>query len=111
MTHTDGHIGVGTRGAKLNPEYLNISALQLLWILKRKITSQRTQSTLKNERDEGIDQHLEPFNRPYGNDSRARSCSSRQIDIQIASLKAHILAGYAGKKKPRTYERLAKEKE
>ena len=49
-----------------------------------------------------LTKHLEPFNRPYGEFiAGPGAVAPGQIDEQIASLKAHILAGgYVGKKKP-----------
>jgi hypothetical protein len=105
MTYTDGHIGVGTRGMKFNPEYLEYDQLYKVAVdLKEKnnLAKNPEYAQKMKEMKAELTKHLEPFNRPYGEFiAGPGAVAPGQIDEQIASLKAHILAGgYVGKKKP-----------
>ncbi|EDM25412.1 sulfatase [Lentisphaera araneosa HTCC2155] len=104
MTYTDGHIGVGTRGMRFNPEYLEYDQLYNLSddALEKKNLSKNPEYAQKlKEMKAELLTHLKPFDRPFGEFIEGPGAvAPGQIDEEIATLKAHILAGgYVGKPK------------
>lgn len=104
MTYTDGHIGVGTRGMRFNPEYLEYDQLYKVAVdkLEKKNLAKSPEYAQKlKEMKAELTKHLQPFGRPYGEFIEGPGAvQPGQIDEQIATLKKHILdGGYVGKSK------------
>ena len=94
MTYTDGHIGVGTRGMRFNPEYLEYDQLYKVAVdkLEKKNLSKSPEYAQKlKEMKAELTKHLQPFGRPYGEFIEGPGAvAPGQIDEQIATLKKRL---------------------